>query len=135
MLSARGEKIAAREILTVASLLLLGVVLKACGGMGRLPFWWIAAGLYLARWVCWAIVRGDECTFRQSGAFLAFAGGIALVAGFVLCVADLVASRHWPEAGAGASLVMPLVGAVVGALLMRWSLKLLRADAGATEPD
>lgn len=135
MLSEEGQRIAAREILTVALLLLLAVVLKACGGVGRFPFRRIAGGLYLARWVCWALVKGDEKTFRQSGSFLAFAVGAALVAGSVLSVADLFASPDWSQSGAGAVLLMPLVGAAVGALLVGLSLRRLRADAGTTEPD
>lgn len=126
MLTDQTQRIAAREILTIALLLLLTITLKLCGGIGRLPFWWIAAGLYLARWVCWALARGDRQAFGQSGLFLTFAIGIALVGGFVLSVDDMVAMLTGSHPVGVSAILLSLIGAVIGMVLIGWAVKRLR---------
>ena len=128
MLTEEIQKTAAREILTIASLLLLAIAMKVCGGVGRLPFWWIAAGLYLARWVCWALTKGDRKAFRQSGLFLTFAIGVALVGGFALSIADMVTMLNGSHPVGITVVLLPLIGAAIGVVLMTWVLKRLGQD-------
>jgi hypothetical protein len=128
MISEENQRIAAREILIVAGLLLLALALQMCIGFDGCPFWSTVTNLYMARWVCWALTKSDRNTFRQSGLLLVFAAGAALAVGSVLSVGTLVATlqhQHEPQPVrlAAAFVLVRSIGAAVGILLMRWALR------------
>jgi len=129
MLDEGKKEIIAREIIVLSGIAILAFLFDLFGPLRRVPFWLLLCGLYLSRWLCWALSRANKRLLKQSGFLLLFPLGTALIG---IALFQLMGIRSIWLTSAWADdllkLAIALAFGLPGLVLMRSAIRRSRAN-------
>ena len=131
MLDENKKEIIAREIIVLSGITILAFLFDLSGPLRGVPFWLLLGGLYLSRWLFWALSRANKRLLKESGFLLLFPLGAVLIAMFLLQVmgfCTILVERQQPGSDALLALAIALIFGLPGFILVRSAIRRSRAN-------